>query len=169
MWNPHGAAAGDNDRVQESDEISFTVLGPVTARRGAADLELGPPQQRSLLAVLLLNVGRSLAMTDILTALWGQNVPRGAEGTVRTYVSRLRRSIGDASVLVSVAGGYALTVQPQQVDLGRAKSLVARDRTARQEGRVADSAQILRSASALWQGEPLAGIRADFAEARRPL
>ena len=157
----------DNGRSQDPEAISFAVLGPITARRDDTDLELGPPQQKALLALLLLNPGRSQAMAQILTALWGEEVPRGAEGTIRTYVSRLRRLLDDKSVLTLVGGGYALMVQPEQIDVGRVSLMTATARAARQEGRTAYSAQVLRSALALWRGEPLAGIRADFADAQR--
>ncbi|MBB5123273.1 DNA-binding SARP family transcriptional activator, partial [Streptomyces eurocidicus] len=43
--------AGDTGHGQQ---LRFTVLGPVRARRGGELLHTGSPQQRALLAALLL-------------------------------------------------------------------------------------------------------------------
>ena len=72
-------------------DLRFTLLGPVRARRGEAELDLGTPQQRAVLAVLLLAEGRQVPMDTLIDGLWATDPPRTAAGTVRTYVSRLRR------------------------------------------------------------------------------
>ena len=95
-------------------ELRFTVLGPVRAWRGDAELDLGTPQQQAVLAVLLLAEGRQVPASALVDALWGQEPPKTAAGTVRTYVSRLRRCLGagGAAGVVEPAGdGYALPLR----------------------------------------------------------
>jgi DNA-binding SARP family transcriptional activator len=72
--------------------LSFAVLGPMTVRRGVADLPVGSPQQQAMLAVLLLNAGRSVPLLTLVDALWGDVPPDAATTTVRTYAWRWRRA-----------------------------------------------------------------------------
>jgi DNA-binding SARP family transcriptional activator len=78
-------------------DLRFALLGPVRAWRGQAELDLGAPQQRSILAALLLAEGRQVPIGALIDGLWAADPPRTAAGTVRTYVSRLRRVLGRAT------------------------------------------------------------------------
>ena len=77
--------------VPELSELRFAVLGPVRAWRGETELDLGTPQQRAVVAVLLLAEGRQVPAGAFVDALWGSEPPKAAAGTLRTYVSRLRQ------------------------------------------------------------------------------
>ncbi|MBB5786436.1 BTAD domain-containing putative transcriptional regulator [Jiangella mangrovi] len=146
-----------------ADELRFEVLGPVRAWRGDAEIALGSPQQRSLLAFLLLQDGTAVTTAQLVAALWPDEPPPAAVGMVRSYVSRLRRALGPA-VVASVAGGYAVRLDsPDDLDLTVFRRLLATAR--RSDGDPAATA--LRSALALWRGTPLAGVAADFAEFER--
>src|SRR3954447_13507326 len=97
------------------DGLRFAVLGPVRAWRDGVELELGTPQQRAVLAVLLSRHGRSATTDELLDALWGDDPPQRALTALRTYASRLRavlepeRTAGQKpTVMVSAGGGYAL-------------------------------------------------------------
>ncbi|MCK2212292.1 tetratricopeptide repeat protein [Actinomadura sp. ATCC 31491] len=131
-------------------ELRFSVLGPVRAWRGATELDVGSPQQRLVLAVLLLARGRAVSHDQLLDALWGERPPRSAMGTLRTYVSRLRAALG-ADTVTSVGNGYAM---PAATCDATASEELAR------AGRPAE-------ALALWQGEPLAGLDGGYALAQR--
>ncbi|NUR24333.1 MAG: helix-turn-helix domain-containing protein, partial [Catenulispora sp.] len=90
----------------------FSVLGPVRGWGPDGELDLGSPQQRELLALLVLRPGRAATAEELIDALWGEGAPKGALSTIRTYASRLRRALGgaDGGPITSVAGGYALHV-----------------------------------------------------------
>src|SRR6201996_1857758 len=93
-------------------DLRFALLGPVRAWRGQTELDLGAPQQRSVLAALLLAEGRQVPIGALIDGLWAADPPRTAAGTVRTYVSRLRRGLGPApgaGLIESAGGGYRLT------------------------------------------------------------
>src|SRR5205085_11898622 len=73
----------------------FRVLGPVEAVRSGQPLRLGGRRQRWLLALLLVEPGRAISSDRLIDELWQGKPPRGAEGTLRVYVSRLRSALGE--------------------------------------------------------------------------
>ncbi|MBB4677425.1 AfsR/SARP family transcriptional regulator [Crossiella cryophila] len=150
--------------------LAFGLLGPVRAWHDGAELNLGSPQQRLTLATLLLADGRAVPVEEIAAALWGESVPRAARGTIRTYVQRLRRVLetGEADpVIVSTGGGYAVRVPEDAVDLGRFRRDVRAAEAARARGETRAAAELYKSAVEEWDGEPLAGLHGETAEAER--
>ncbi|WP_370965029.1 BTAD domain-containing putative transcriptional regulator [Amycolatopsis sp. cg9] len=135
--------------------MRYELLGPVRAWRDDAEVELGPPQQRAALAVLLLQGGTPLSPSQLVSALWSGAEPRAAIGMVRSYVSRLRHA---GVPIESSAGGYAL--RAPALDLTEFERLLAAARSGA-------PAAVLREALALWRGTPLSGLNGDYAEAER--
>ncbi|NUR83470.1 MAG: AfsR/SARP family transcriptional regulator, partial [Nonomuraea sp.] len=96
----------------------FVLLGPVAAYRDGDLVDTGARQQQAVLAALLLHAGRQVSTQRLVDGLWGDEPPATAVATVRTYVSRIRELLGeDRAALVSEAGGYALRVPPESVDV----------------------------------------------------
>ena len=69
--------------------LRFGLLGPVRAWRGEEALSTGSPQQRALLAALLLREGRTATAAELIDALWGEEPPAQALATVRKQDSAL--------------------------------------------------------------------------------
>lgn len=153
------------DSAAGSAGLRFGVLGPVRAWRGDDPLATGSPQQRALLAALLLREGRTATAAELIDALWGEEPPSQALAALRTYASRLRKVL-DAGVLVSESGGYALR-GPRTLDLEVAQDLAAEAEKARTAGDLCHARGVLRRALALWDGEALAGVPGPYAEAQR--
>ncbi|MBO3750212.1 tetratricopeptide repeat protein [Streptosporangiaceae bacterium NEAU-GS5] len=158
----------------QEGEPRFAVLGPVQAWAGGAELDLGTPLQRSILAMLLLREGRAVTPTEVIDAVWGEEAPPRALGALRTYVSRLRTVLEpDRSprtppqLLTSVGRGYALRIPPGAFDLAVFERACADAETARRGGRLRAAADGLRGALALWRGEPLAGAVGPYADHQR--
>ncbi|WHT22790.1 transcriptional regulator [Crossiella sp. CA-258035] len=150
--------------------LRFELLGPVRAWLDGAEADLGAPQQRALLGVLLLHGGTVATQDALVDAVWGASPPPAVGGMVRSYVSKLRRALGDgrpATVIRSVAGGYALPTAPGQLDLADFQAHLSTAREARRTGDLDAEAGALRAALELWQGTPLAGVRGDYAERER--
>ncbi|MFF7982076.1 BTAD domain-containing putative transcriptional regulator [Streptomyces sp. NPDC007901] len=151
----------------EAAALRFSVLGPVRAWRGEEPLSTGSPQQRALLAALLLREGRTATAAELIDALWGAEPPSQALAAVRTYASRLRKVL-DPGVLVSESGGYAVRgLGDGALDLAAAQDLAAEAEKAKTGGDLCHARDLLNRALSLWDGEPLAGVPGPYADAQR--
>ncbi|MEU5427144.1 BTAD domain-containing putative transcriptional regulator [Streptomyces olivoreticuli] len=154
----------------EGAALRFEVLGPVRAWRGEAALDLGSPQQQAVLATLLFHHGRPVGRDELLYAVWGEDLPASAVGTLRSYVSRLRRSLRPAAgpgPLVSAGGGYALEAGTDALDADVLDNVLAATGRARSAGEHRRAGELLTRALGLPRGTPLAGVPGLFAERER--
>ncbi|GIH20451.1 BTAD domain-containing putative transcriptional regulator [Rugosimonospora africana] len=147
--------------------MRFTVLGPVRAWRGAQEIDLGAPQQRALLALLLVRAGRPVSLSDVVDVLWGADPPSTAVNVVHRHVGVLRRLLEpDLPVrsagrwLVRSAGGYRLDTDADAVDLLRFRELSQQARQA-VDADAGRAAALFAEALELWHGVCAAGIDAD--------
>jgi len=145
------------------------VLGPVEVARAGGPVALGGRRQRALLALLLAESGRTISSDRIADELWQGNPPRGAQGTLRVYVSRLRTALGE-NVLVARPLGYVLDIDSERVDACRFERLHREGRAALGRGAAGRAADRLGAALALWHGPAYADVQGDGVvadEARR--
>ncbi|MDX2292047.1 MULTISPECIES: AfsR/SARP family transcriptional regulator [Streptomyces] len=162
---PAGAVPEERDTGADNGTgLRFGVLGPVRAWRDGEALATGSPQQRALLAALLLRSGRTATAAELIDALWGEEPPSQALAALRTYASRLRKVLG-AEVLVSESGGYAL--RTTALDLTRARELAAEAEKLRAAGDRTAARARLAEALDLWDGEVLASVPGPYADAQR--
>jgi predicted ATPase/DNA-binding SARP family transcriptional activator len=155
--------------VAEPTSIEVRLLGPVEAVSAGEPVALGGPKQRTLLALLAAELGRPIPAGRLCDALWDGSPPAGAEATLRSYVSRLRRTLGRNAV-ESTVGGYALTLPPDALDSACFERLLQQGRDERARGAAGLAAERLRAALSLWRGPALADVcdtRTLAAEARR--
>ncbi|TKA09900.1 AfsR/SARP family transcriptional regulator [Actinacidiphila oryziradicis] len=145
--------------------LRFAVLGPVRAWRDDQPIPPGSPQQRALLAALLLRRGRPATPSELLSAVWGDDPPATALAALRSYAFRLRKALG-ADSLTTVDGGYALHPGPG-FDLALAEQYTAEAEQARGAADLNKARANLVRALALWDGEPLAGLPGPYAETQR--
>jgi DNA-binding SARP family transcriptional activator len=140
--------------------MEFGLLGPLVVRCGGGVLAVRRGHQRALLATLLLDANRVVSMDTITEMLWGANPPPSAGVTVRNYVSRLRRALGEAgrARIGAQAGGYVISVGSGELDVSRFEELVGAARTAARGGCWDQAAAHAGSALLLWRGEPLADV-----------
>ncbi|MGP3990608.1 AfsR/SARP family transcriptional regulator [Streptomyces sp. 3N207] len=164
--------AGDHTRVgteHQEHELRFAVLGPVRAWRGDKPIGMGSPQQKALLAALLLRGGHTATAEELIDAIWGEEPPEQAKAALRTYASRIRKALGaDADLLVSESGGYAVRTGPDAaLDVETAHELAVRAEKAASGGDRNQARELYTAALAQWDGEPLAHIPGPFAEHQR--
>ena len=142
----------------ESLVVDFGILGPVQAVREGRVLGLGGPKPRAVLALLLVAAGRVVPAERLVEELWGGCPPPAAAGTLRAHVSRLRTLLRPDAVLIAQGGGYALAVEPGQLDASRFERLTGAGREALERGEAAVAAGRFREALGLWRGRALADV-----------
>jgi DNA-binding SARP family transcriptional activator/tRNA A-37 threonylcarbamoyl transferase component Bud32 len=140
--------------------IEFRVLGPVEMRVDGLLVDIGGSRQRRLLAVLLSRAG-NVVETDVLSEyVWDDDDrPDNAVDAARTYLSRLRRSFGDAgldsgSLLVTQAPGYRLATHGVRLDHDIFERLILQARSRLDSGDTVSALAALDDAIALWRGTP---------------
>lgn len=79
------------DGMSATDGLEFRVLGPVRARRGPAELDLGPNQQRAILSLLVVRANQLVTNDDLIELLWEQDPPGSALNVIHKYVGSIRR------------------------------------------------------------------------------
>jgi DNA-binding SARP family transcriptional activator len=129
--------------------VEFRVLGPLQVVRDGDEVPVNAAKQRVLLAVLALRAGQLVAVDELVDRLWGASPPAGARNTLRAYVMRLRKALGDPTVIETMLDGYRLV--GGTTDVQRFDALVA-------DGRSRADLAVLDEALALWRGDPAEGL-----------
>jgi DNA-binding SARP family transcriptional activator/tetratricopeptide (TPR) repeat protein len=140
--------------------VRFLVLGPVAVEHDGVTVSLGP-KLRTLLGVLIAAEGRSLSPDRLGERLW--SVDSGTTATVRSHVYHLRQRLeqfgpGVRDLLVHDSVGWALRLDPEQLDAAQFGKLHAAGSRALGRGDPEAAARLLRSALALWRGPAYDGL-----------
>ncbi|BBX95410.1 transcriptional regulatory protein EmbR [Mycobacterium lacus] len=127
---------------------------------------VGTPKQRAVLAMLLINRNRPVAIDALIDATWERGAPAGARATLYAYVSNLRHLIAGAGVetrvvLANAPPGYRLAVLDGQYDLGRFVAEKNAGVRAAADGRFEEASGHFSDALAQWRGPVLDDLR-DF-------
>src|SRR3954468_906315 len=140
--------------------MNFRILGPLDVRDGERDVRLRGGKERAMLALLLIHANRTLALDRIVDELWSEDVPETAPKMVQIYVSHLRKVLPPEAIHTRPPG-YALVIEPDQLDLHRFEQLVAEARAALEEGLGEQAAESFRQALELWRGPALEEFAAE--------
>jgi DNA-binding SARP family transcriptional activator len=113
--------------------LAVRMLGPlqVDADRRLGPRDFGGIKPRQLLEILLAARGRAVPKERLAELLWGDAQPRAAAATLETYVSGLRRRLGQTAAssdgpLLTETGAYRFAVDRVDLDLDRFDDLLAR-------------------------------------------
>ncbi|MFJ8495422.1 BTAD domain-containing putative transcriptional regulator [Streptomyces sp. NPDC094038] len=135
--------------------LRIRVLGSLDADLGGNPIQLGPPQQRAVLSLLIVARGSTVPVERMADALWRGAPPAKAVASLYAYVSNLRRSLEPrrpprtpATVLVTAPPGYALRLPADAVDAWHFEERVTRARDASAE----EARELLAEALGWWQG-----------------
>ena len=137
--------------------MDYRILGPLEALDGERQLTLGGARQRAVLALLLLHGNETLSRDVIVDELWGEDAPATAGKVLQNCVSALRKELPPDTIR-TVSGGYALTLEPDDLDRDRFERLLAEGRAALETGDHAEALDQLRRALAQWRGAPLSDL-----------
>lgn len=140
-------------------ELFFSLLGPLRVDVGERQIRIKAGRQRTLLAALLLNANRVVSPGRLTELVWDGSPPPTAAYTIRTYVMRLRQTLGESAGnrIQTHSPGYLIEVSAAESDLHRfmkhretADSLLA-------QGDLMGAGHELHSALSLWES-PLVDV-----------
>ncbi|MGZ4183934.1 MAG: BTAD domain-containing putative transcriptional regulator [Solirubrobacteraceae bacterium] len=146
--------------------MQFRLLGPLQVVGDRAPLSLGQPKQRALLACLLLRRGRFASRDELIEALWGQQPPKSAVGSLHVYVHGLRRLLG-AERIQSRGMAYRVQLEPGELDLEQFEQLVEQSRNAMERAEADRAVSAMEAALGLWHGRALGGLPPELLAAER--
>ncbi|MEV0412221.1 BTAD domain-containing putative transcriptional regulator [Streptomyces sp. NPDC050448] len=135
----------------------FGILGETQAwHNDGAEVPLGGPARRALLALLLTHPGEVVSADRLADAV----DPDGALSAhaLQSQVSRLRKALGSGAAIEQAGAGYRIVVQRDDVDACRFERLAQEGRAALRGGEAERAVTLLREALALWRGPALAGL-----------
>jgi DNA-binding SARP family transcriptional activator len=142
--------------------MRYGVLGPLGLWRDGQWCAIEATKWRTLLALLLSAHGQMISADRLLDELWGEERPPTAAKVLQGYVSRLRRLVGENSLVTRKSGyradGYQLLVQPGDVDADRFTELAEQGRRALEHGEATTAIDHLREALNLWRGPAFADV-----------
>jgi DNA-binding SARP family transcriptional activator/tetratricopeptide (TPR) repeat protein len=153
---------GSEERVVEAPNVRFGILGPLRAWRDRAELDLGPRQQRLLLAVLLARAGDWVSVDELIEVLWDGDAPNSATNVIHRHVGLLRRLFepglptrATGRWLLRQGISYQLKVDAGSADLLEFRALVGQAEAARDDPEaVAFYGRALR----MWRGPCADGL-----------
>jgi DNA-binding SARP family transcriptional activator len=151
--------------------FEFRVLGPLDVVSEGRVTEIGSLKQRALLALLVMNLNRTVSLDVIGDELWEGNPPASLSATVQSLVYRIRKLLAEAGAdqagvtLRGRGSGYVLSGEAAQVDANRFEELAAEGRRRAEAGDPDSAIEALNAALNLWRGSALADV-ADLPFAR---
>lgn len=158
-------AAQEEENVRPQPTTEIRLLGPLQLRFDSVIATPRARKPRQLLVLLLLRINRFVPISYLLRGLWDDSPPRSATTTLQTYVLQLRNSLGKQpergakDILITMDGGYMLSVQGACFDLHTYQNLVSEGINALRSGKDHEAKQSLTSALDLWNGDALADVR----------
>lgn len=138
--------------------MDFRILGPLEVAEDDGPVQVRGRMEEALLALLVVNAGTAVSVDVVAEELWGDHPPPTAIKTVRSYVSRLRRRLGEAVNIETTGSGYALNTDRTTIDAFRFEDLLNSAIEHRRGGFHELAASELASALDEWRGPVLAGL-----------
>ncbi|MFJ2742766.1 BTAD domain-containing putative transcriptional regulator [Streptomyces sp. NPDC087440] len=148
--------------------MEFRILGPVEARRDGVVLPLAGAKIHTVLAALLLAKGRVVSDGRLSELLWGWSPPTTMNAQIYTYISRLRKQLGDGVDIARCQPGYALDPGASWIDSVEYDRLDRLGRDALEARHFDKASALLTGALDLWRGLPFASTTEFLCEAEAP-
>lgn len=129
----------------------FRLLGPLRVECDGAEVAVGTPQTRTVLALLVWRANEVVPVGRMSDELWGDTPPTSAKVQLQGIISRLRRLLGKERI-VTAATGYQLHATAAELDVELVRQDLAAARGLIADGDVELGAARLREALGRWRG-----------------
>jgi DNA-binding SARP family transcriptional activator len=136
--------------------MEFKVLGPLEVHSGERTVDLAP-KRRHLLALLLCRPNAVISTDRLVHELWGDVPPRTAKKSLQVHLHNLRRRLNEKDRIIYHPPGYAVNIEPGELDIHRFESLINCGRSAVAGTQIRRGAEAFRQALALWRGPAFVG------------
>ncbi len=144
--------------VNDRPQVRVDLLGPLRVVVDGVTVDVRGPKRRAVLALLALAEGRAVTVDHLVDALWPSEIPESGRQALHSHVSRLRGHLGPAAArLETLASGYRLVLGSEDLDVARARDLLAKARAIADRDQ-ARACALLREAHALWRGPVLGDL-----------
>lgn len=142
-----------NNHAKAVNAVEYRMLGPLSIHDNGRILPLGGLRQRTVLAALLIADGRPVTADALIDQVWGTDPPPKPLASLRSYLTNLRRIVGE-DTLHRNAHGYVLNTEQDMVDAREFGRLIHRGRRLLRAGHAGAARADLSEGLALWRGEP---------------
>lgn len=157
--------SGPEPRSGPPSDVRIQILGPLRLWRDGVEVDVGPRQQASLLALLVAHEGEPISKADLIDLIWEDHAPDSAVNVIHKYVGALRRLLeptlptrGTSSYLLRRGSGYLCATRVGTLDLASFRELVRTGRDARVQGHDQEALTHYEQALQLWRGSAGDGL-----------
>jgi predicted ATPase/DNA-binding SARP family transcriptional activator len=135
--------------------FQIALLGPLEVRRDGRQVHVPSGRASELLVRLALEAGAVVRADRLIDDLWADGGTSTRRNTLQSKVAMLRRGLGDPEVITNRDGGYALAVQPSEVDALAAVAQLAAASHLIDAGDDRGAAELSAATLELYRGEVL--------------
>jgi site-specific DNA recombinase len=139
-------------RGGHSVTATISILGPLEIDRRPAVLR--SKGARGLIELMALRTGRTVSISAITEALWGDDPPATSRKGVQVHVSALRKVVGQETI-ETVGQGYRLRIPPEAIDASCFEELANEGRRCLVADLPGEALAFLDQAIELWRDEPI--------------
>lgn len=136
--------------------MRYEILGSVAIRDGERSADVPARKVEMLLILLLSRANRMVHKDEVITEIWGEDVPRRAVDAVYVYISQLRKILdyvgGLSDRIVTKNAGYLLRVEEGELDASLFLKCTDHGRAHARENNLPDAACWFDRARHCWRG-----------------
>jgi DNA-binding SARP family transcriptional activator len=136
-------------------------LGSLYVAVGDREVKITSGRERVVLAGLAMQAGETASHDHLCRALWGVDWSPSRDSAYRPAVSRLRKTLGVAGLVVTESFGYRLSMDSGDIDVLAFDALARTSGTATSPAEWRRALEVLTRATALWRGTPFTDIPSD--------
>ncbi|MFJ8107265.1 BTAD domain-containing putative transcriptional regulator [Streptomyces sp. NPDC096132] len=148
--------------------LQIRLLGTLQVVHRGVHVTPSAPKVRQVLALLALRTNSTVPLHQLVQELWEERPPSSAATTLQTYIYQLRKLPGlsdrqpgspaTGHALMTTPGGYQLSGPQGCLDTQEFGELADRGRAAIDKGALAEGADLLQRALAVWRGPALSDL-----------
>ena len=149
------AGTGGSPQPYARVVVQIALLGPLEVELSGRRVKVPSGKPSELLVRLALDAGELVRADRLIDELWAAGAMSTRRNTLQSKVAMLRRALGEPGLIVSSDGGYALAVEPSEVDALAAMDQVAAASRLLDAGDDRAAAELSASTLELFRGEVL--------------